>query len=72
MSITVETDEYTLTYDAGPEIQNQLYTKMLGFYKRHHAFSGESVMQCDGPQLEAPELLAEIAEEIFNFDVEWK
>lgn len=62
----------TVSYDETPELRVKLWDRVLEFYKKHEAFSGEHIMQSDNPQIEAPELLSEIADDIFNFETKWK
>jgi len=62
----------TVEYENSLETKEALFQKMKEFFFKHHAFSGESVCQCDGPQIEAQELLSEIADEIFKFKSKWE
>jgi hypothetical protein len=43
----------------------------VDFYVKHQAFEGEVLMQADDPQVEAPALLAQLADEVFDFEVLW-
>lgn len=58
----------TVTHEEKPQ---EVYQRVLNWFKRHECFSGESVMQCDAPQLTAASLLSDLADEVFNFDVKW-
>lgn len=68
---TIKTSEYIVTFDNSEEVRQALFNKLLDFFVKHESFSGESICQSDSPQIEAPELLAEIADKIFKFKVEW-
>jgi hypothetical protein len=59
---TVRTENYLATYKDDPEVRDAVFKKLVDFFAKHESFSAESVMQCDGPQIEAPELMADIAE----------
>ena len=66
-----ETENAIVEFD-DEDTQGYLQDKVLQWFKEHECFTGESVMQNDAPQLAAGELLAEIADEIFQFTVTWK
>lgn len=65
---TEKTDDYELTFDDSQECKDKCYELLLAFFKEHEAFSGECICQNDSPQIEAPNLLSEIAEKAFKFD----
>lgn len=44
----------------------------MEYFKKHECFSGESIMQMDNPQIEAPELMADIADDILKFKFTYK
>lgn len=62
---------HTISYDDSQEAKDKLYNMMLNFFKTHEVYNGESIQQCDVPQINSPELLSEIADEIFKFDAKW-
>lgn len=68
----IHSDEYVVAYKDDEATKQALFDKLVAFYKKHEAFSGESIMQCDGPQLEAAELLSDIADDILQFEWTWK
>lgn len=51
--------------------KDKVFEAVVEFFLKHEAFSGESVQQNDGPQIEAPELLADLVDDIIKFDVKW-
>jgi len=59
-----------VTYDDSPEVQAEVFQRLLDWFHEHQCYSGESIMQCDAPQLTAPELLSDIAD-IIGFDPMW-
>lgn len=69
---TIETEYSTVTYHDDRATRDALFEKMLAYYKEHETFSGESIMQMDGPLLAAPDLVSDIADEIFKFEVTHK
>lgn len=72
MTGQIGTAEYVVTFDDSEAAKQAVFQRLLKFFTHHEAFSGESVMQCDGPQIEAAPLLAELADEIFKFDRTFK
>ena len=65
-----ETQNYIVTCRDKEQIQGELFDRLLVFFKEHETFCGESLQQCDDPILAAPELLADIADKVFQFDVD--
>ena len=68
----IQTKDCTATYRDDEETKQAVFEKVIGFFAEYQSFSGESVMQNDDTQINAPALLAEIADEILHFNVEWK
>lgn len=69
---TFETTYSTVTYHDDRATRDALFEKMLAYYKEHETFSGESIMQMDGPLIAAPDLVSDIADDIFKFEVTHK
>ena len=69
---TIETDDMIVHYHDSDEIKNAVFNSIIAFFLSMEAFSGESIMQSDAPQLEAPSVMADIADEIIKFDIEYK
>ena len=67
-----ETNEYILKYRDNILVKQLIFEKLLEFFKKHETFNGESICQCDDPQIESIELLSNIADELFQFKVEFK
>jgi len=60
-----------ITFEETEELKQAVYDRVLKFYLDMEAFSGESIMQSDNPQMEAPILLSDIADGLFQFDVKY-
>ena len=71
-NIKSQWSEHSITYDDSQEAKEKLFIAMLEFFKKHSAYNGESIQQCDGPQIAAPTVLSDVAEKIFQFKVEYK
>lgn len=62
----------TVKFDDSPEVVKAVFEKLItDYYCKHQSFKGESIMQSDNPQIEAPVILSEIADDILKFYVEW-
>jgi hypothetical protein len=59
-------------FEDSPEIQNLVFEKLINsYFFKAGSFSGECIMQSDKAQEEAPVVLAEIADDILKFDVQY-
>ena len=61
----------SVSFNGSPEMQSEVFLKILEWYFDNRSFSGESVQQCDRTVLSAPEILGDIADMI-DFKVEYK
>jgi hypothetical protein len=50
----------------------RVYEKMLKWFIAQGAYSGEIIWQSDRCMERAPEILTELAEEVFKFDVDYE
>ena len=69
---TAETSDCVVTFPDDQATKDAVFERVVKFFLDHEVFSGESVMQCDAPQVEAPVLLSEIADDVLCFDVKDK
>ena len=68
----IETKNYVVTFEDTPEMHKKVFDRVVQFYKDHESFHWECIMQCDNPQIEAPSVLADIADDIIKFEVAYK
>lgn len=68
----IETGDFVCEYDDSESIKNAVFERVMEFFKTHESFSGEQIMQSDSPTIDAPNVLADIADDIIKFSVEWK
>ncbi len=68
----IETENYIAEFNDSQEIKEKVFQKVLEYFKEHEAFSGESILQSDNPIIEAPHVMAEIADDIIKFKYECK
>ncbi len=67
MLITIKHDDFIVKYDETPELKEKVYQAVLEYYKKHQAYAGEVIIQNDECQINAPSVLADIADELFKF-----
>jgi hypothetical protein len=60
-----------VTFYDSPEMAKRVYEHVLAWFHEHGCYHGESIMQCDAPQLTAAVMLSELADDVINFDVEY-
>lgn len=68
---TIETKDFIIKFEETEKMRDEVFEKLLDYYVRNEAFSGESVEQSDHCQIEACELLSDIVD-IIGFKTEWK
>lgn len=68
----LETEDFIVEYKDDQEARDAVFEKVLEFFIEHKSFHGEAIMQSDAPQIYAPELLSDIADDIVKFDVKNK
>lgn len=68
---TIVTKSCTVRFHDNEAIKARVFDRLISFYFHHGAFSGESIMQSDGPTIDAPTLLSEIADDIIKFQTEY-
>jgi len=66
----IDCDGYKVTFEESPSLKEAVYAKVLEWFKQCEAFNGESIMQNDTPIIEAPGLLAAIADDLFKFKID--
>jgi len=70
--VVFEDDEIVVRYNDTPELRQKVFDMILGWFKDQGLFTGESVMQCDAVFESGPDLLADMADDVFGFDIEDK
>lgn len=58
-----------ITYDDSPKVRDAVFDKLIAWYFKHQSFEGKSIVQCDDPAMDAPNILADLADDIIKFDV---
>ncbi len=60
-----------VSFNNDTETRDAVFAKLINWYFKHEQFSGEGIMQCDGPLIDAANILCDIADKIIQFDVKW-
>jgi hypothetical protein len=68
----IEVKDYMVEYEDIPEMHKKVFDAVLNYFKKHHAFHGEVIMQCDNTIIDAPNVLSNIADNIMKFKVTYK
>ncbi len=67
-----ECEDFIVEYKDDNGTKEKIFDKLIEFYFEYEAFCGESICQSDAPQINAPELLSTIADDIIQFKTIWK
>ena len=62
-------EDMTVEYSDSPEAKEELFQRMLKWHVNHHALDGECIWQSDMCMESAPEILTDVAENVFKFKV---
>ena len=68
----IQKPDYTLTYKNDEETRNKVFNRVIKYFLENESYSGESIYQMDQPQIDAIELVANLADEIIKFKHKWK
>ena len=66
---SIKTEYGVITYNDSPEVHKRVFDFLVeNYFKKYDAFCGETIMQSDNPQIYAPEVLSDIADDIIQFE----
>ena len=68
-TIVFENDGLKATVTLTPNKEKAIIEAVLNFYDKYGAWSGESIMQTDEPQINAAPFLADLVDDIIKPDV---
>jgi hypothetical protein len=66
MSVVVDDDDVRVEIAVTDVMVQTVFNRVVAFFEEHGAWSGESVMQRDGPQLAAAEFLADLVDDVLK------
>lgn len=70
-TVTVSGPDASAVIEMTEEKKRLIVERVLQFFGEHECWSGESVMQCDAPQIDGPEFLADLVDDVLKPKVEW-
>ena len=68
----IDDNDVTVEFSNDAATKNAVFDRLIQFFISQGVFCGESIMQIDNAQIEAPLLLADIADNILKFKITWK
>lgn len=68
----IDLPDYIVTFEYTPEMHKAVFDTVLEYYKKHHSFHGEVIGQSDNCIIDAPDVLANIADTVIKFKVQYK
>ena len=68
---TSESGDMTATIHVTEQMKNEVFNRVLHFFAKHEVWTGESVMQSDAPQLDAPSFLADLVDDVLRPEMEY-
>ena len=68
----IETNDFIAEYPDDNKIKQAIFDRIIKYFKTCEAFQGESIYQNDDAQIDAIEVMSDIADDILKFNVKWK
>jgi len=72
IEVIYEDSEYHVEIDVTPGMKEEIFRRVVEFFRKTKTWSGESLMQRDKPQIAAPEFLSDLVDEVLAPKVTWK
>ena len=69
---TIDQEFMRVTYLDDEATKQAVFDRVMAYFTKHQAFDGESIHQRDSTTIDAPCVLADIADNIIRFQVEYK
>jgi hypothetical protein len=64
---TIDIKDYCLVSYKDDDITKQaVFDRLIEYFKKHEAFCGETICQCNNPSIDAPNVLGDIADFLFS------
>ena len=71
MKTSINIDDYRIEFNETNKLKEAVYKKILKWYFKHRKFCGDGIMQSDDTTIDAPELLSDIADDLFKFKIKY-
>ena len=69
---TIELPDCTVTLNDDQATKDAVYEHVVKFMVKTQCFGGESMSQCDAPQIEAIPMLSDLIDDILQPKTSWK
>lgn len=66
---TINEYDRMIDYEETDEIKQKVFDEVIRYFEKHGAYSGEVICQSDNCIIDAPSVLARIADKIIKFKV---
>jgi hypothetical protein len=66
----IKIEDATVEYEDTQEIRDAVFERVMAYFNEYECYSGEIIHQSDDPQIYAPSVMSDIADEIIAF--RWK
>ena len=66
---TLEFEDFVVSFDDSEEMKNKVFEAVINWFVKYEAFCGEIIIQCDMPNMDSPNILAKLADDVIQFDV---
>lgn len=71
VNIHIQDDDRSITISVTAQKQQEVFNRLVEWCKKHGAWSGESIMQTDDPQIDAAPFLSDLVDEVLKPSVKW-
>lgn len=68
--VTIDMEEYTVSYQDTLSLKYKVFDQVLDYFIRCEQFSAEGIHQSDTAQIEALDLVSNLADKVFKFNQE--
>jgi hypothetical protein len=70
--VQMDFDDYTISYSDTPEMHKAVFDAVMKYFNDHQSYHAEVIMQSDNCIIDAPEVMAIIADNVIKFKVDYK
>lgn len=67
MKKQIKIDDAIVEYEDTQEIRDAVFGRVMEYFNEYECYSGEIIHQSDNPQIHAPSVMSDIADEIIKF-----
>ena len=63
--------ELHVSFEDTRELRDDVFNKLMEYFKSNECFTGETLQQSDDCIIEAPEMLSDIVDNLIKFKTKW-